>query len=1077
MVNRRVIKKLEVSDFRGLNGTRTLDFEGADIVLLLGLNGFGKTSIFDSIEWCLTGKLGRYEQYNEVGRKQDFGKEKEVLRNKYATAPNTYVKLELEDGSQFGRKVVANGSDSDYNIGTVIDGFNFGLDAISKETINSELANSYFSATHILSQETINHFVTSKKPEERYQALSVNFGTAIFSPFERNIHLLLSKIVDRQKSLRSNIQSKNEIITTLKAQLNTQENTVNETLIQSNSILDSLNEHDKDIRLSKLRMEDSSIYLDPEYVSTLSDITSRTKLRHTELKEQAAKLHFLKENHHIWLENHRQQNTLETLLSKQRQDLSNITSLKNNLADLESKLTDSKKLLESKNKQVVSFEYCNNHSSRFEKTRDKVSNIERRMILRNQYISKISDGKNDLNNLLGDSEKQIKSIENNRSVFDKLFKKIHENTVFIDNYESSIVEIQTSIDNELVNIETVNIQKNKMQGLISTVASIDNAALLGAKLKQNSELFTLEHVSQLENIYEELISQDEKIAKLGDIRKELLKEKELKESQFSESKKLLSLALSQLLLNPEHQLCPVCSTQHKTEDLVNHIGGKLEEHESDVLSQSLKILSENKEQLEQTETSRHLSIKAYESFKNNLNTFLSDKLFTLFSKTQENDAELNILLKQQIGLKSKYEEVTALPSNLAYEKPFNLKLVVEKIKDKIEVLNIQTSEAIDNNENILLRVAEKATLVKDERQLNESDLLEIAILKDTEYMDMLEKLKDVSVPFSNSELSGTLNKLLSESREQSNFLNSEIEIFNSSRNDLLSRLKEYPESDNPLGLNNTIKNNELNLSKLKESLNKTLDYLSQVNVSQEDYSFEKMQTCIAACQIDSQSNERFFELLEKLTRNVDLILKYNLDNKTRDKAKELNFEITDLEKNVLSLANVKKSFDELKKNYPSVLKQLIEENLDIGLFNQIYTLLNPHRRFKMIDFNVDVNRHKVGINFNARHANISARPEFLFSSAQLNTFGICMFLSMALRQNWLDLDTILIDDPIQNLDDINILSFIDFLRSLLDSRPEKKQIILSTHDERFYDLMKRKFKSYNVKSFRYESYGSLVEDN
>lgn len=183
-----------------------------------------------------------------------------------------------------------------------------------------------------------------------------------------------------------------------------------------------------------------------------------------------------------------------------------------------------------------------------------------------------------------------------------------------------------------------------------------------------------------------------------------------------------------------------------------------------------------------------------------------------------------------------------------------------------------------------------------------------------------------------------------------------------------------------------------------------------------------------------------------------------------------------LKERQLALEVAKENLNHLKRTYPSVLKGLIKENLDVNLFNQIYELLNPHRRFKIIDFNVDVRHNKIGINFNAKHSKITARPEFLFSSAQLNTFGICMFLSMALRQNWLDLDTILIDDPIQNLDDINILSFVDFLRSLLDSKSLKKQIVLSTHDERFYDLMIKKFQDYNVKSFRFESYGKLTSD-
>lgn len=176
MINKSIIRSLEVGDFRGLQGSRTIDFEGADIVLLLGLNGFGKTSLFDAIEWCFTGKLGRYEQYNEVGRKQDFGKEKEVLRNKYAANPNTFVKVQLDNGKVFGRRVLATGTESDYNEGSIITGCEFGIDSISKEIVNQTLSNSYFSATHILSQETINHFVTSKKPEERYQALSVSYS-------------------------------------------------------------------------------------------------------------------------------------------------------------------------------------------------------------------------------------------------------------------------------------------------------------------------------------------------------------------------------------------------------------------------------------------------------------------------------------------------------------------------------------------------------------------------------------------------------------------------------------------------------------------------------------------------------------------------------------------------------------------------------------------------------------------------------------------------------------------------------------------------------------------------------------
>lgn len=93
----------------------------------------------------------------------------------------------------------------------------------------------------------------------------------------------------------------------------------------------------------------------------------------------------------------------------------------------------------------------------------------------------------------------------------------------------------------------------------------------------------------------------------------------------------------------------------------------------------------------------------------------------------------------------------------------------------------------------------------------------------------------------------------------------------------------------------------------------------------------------------------------------------------------------------------------------------------------------------------------------------------------LNTLGVSIFLAMALRQSWLGLDTVLIDDPIQNLDDINVLSFIDLIRGLLDAEAGK-QVIMSTHDARFYDLIKHKFADYRIKAYRFNSYGSVMPD-
>lgn len=65
------------------------------------------------------------------------------------------------------------------------------------------------------------------------------------------------------------------------------------------------------------------------------------------------------------------------------------------------------------------------------------------------------------------------------------------------------------------------------------------------------------------------------------------------------------------------------------------------------------------------------------------------------------------------------------------------------------------------------------------------------------------------------------------------------------------------------------------------------------------------------------------------------------------------------------------------------------------------------------------------------------------------------------------------DDPIQNLSDVNILSFIDVLRSLINEHD--KQIVISTHDEKFFRLLQNKLpeKYCNSKYIEFESEGKL----
>jgi len=88
----------------------------------------------------------------------------------------------------------------------------------------------------------------------------------------------------------------------------------------------------------------------------------------------------------------------------------------------------------------------------------------------------------------------------------------------------------------------------------------------------------------------------------------------------------------------------------------------------------------------------------------------------------------------------------------------------------------------------------------------------------------------------------------------------------------------------------------------------------------------------------------------------------------------------------------------------------------------------------------------------------AGEPRFFLSNAQANVLALSIFLSFATGQNWSKLETILLDDPVQHLDDLDAVAFLDNLRAAaLGKFGPRKQIVVSTCDKNLYLLMLRKF--------------------
>lgn len=124
------------------------------------------------------------------------------------------------------------------------------------------------------------------------------------------------------------------------------------------------------------------------------------------------------------------------------------------------------------------------------------------------------------------------------------------------------------------------------------------------------------------------------------------------------------------------------------------------------------------------------------------------------------------------------------------------------------------------------------------------------------------------------------------------------------------------------------------------------------------------------------------------------------------------------------------------------------------LVANIFQRLDPHPAFKTVEFELDTYYRK-GTSSPLvvdEIASISADPLLVFSTSQANIVALSYFIAMSLSMGKAGLPFLLLDDPVQSMDDINVLGFADLCRHLRTRR----QLIVSTHERRLSGLLERK---------------------
>lgn len=124
------------------------------------------------------------------------------------------------------------------------------------------------------------------------------------------------------------------------------------------------------------------------------------------------------------------------------------------------------------------------------------------------------------------------------------------------------------------------------------------------------------------------------------------------------------------------------------------------------------------------------------------------------------------------------------------------------------------------------------------------------------------------------------------------------------------------------------------------------------------------------------------------------------------------------------------------------------------LVADIFRRLDPHPAFKTVEFELDTyyRRGTTSPLVIDQVAGISADPLLIFSTSQANIVALSYFIAMSLSMEGAGLPFLLLDDPVQSMDDVNVLGFADLCRHLR----LRRQLIVSTHERRLSGLLERK---------------------
>ncbi|MFC4634074.1 AAA family ATPase [Dokdonia ponticola] len=1041
------IKKVEISAFRAYNDSinSTFDFtipndDIADFVSIYAPNGYGKTSFYDAVEWCITGQIERFHRNNKEY-------EKLGIENRKANKDNPFF---LQHNN---RKDIL----GSVNIETNIKSFSRKLTSSKVYDFSKKASEVYFKDV-ILSQDLIDTFIKEDKAEDRYNKFIENI-----SSLEKYNHALknIIKLKDNaSEKLKAFIVQKNEIE---EIQLKLDFEGDQRILEEINQIISNLIKSKEDLILIK-----KDNFSKNEFDVLTQKVSSRILSLEMEIisLEESIKMINKSFNGSESESNILGVSEYQTLIKKNEELSDKIEELNKVLSHL-NEVQTLKKLIEDRTKEVDRMVNVNNNHLKHKIDFPKFLEVDKE-------IQMLNEESIDLNSQLSKNKKSLDKVlesENNLGVdISKLKQELKFQKEIIEELPNNSIKLLDVTESKRKIINDIKKTNEEIEKVAKSDEQLDSQRkeFIYYKDKLNSDIEILldyDLFKQYENLFKEVLFRQRFIKTLE---KDLFKVDE----KIKEQEKLndeLNIFISkglELTTKNKSSTCILCSNEYNSfQELLDRISGNKLLDELLMNSLKEKSLIKSKISLNKGEILEKLK---------SVDFFIKEKIDDVEDRKSKKTIELEKLNKTLSKHKQKLSILSEEENTLLLF--FRNKSVDEFesfIKNEIDVIQSEIKKKDIQLEKVKLDIKELIAI--NEKLLNSITLLNKKINKSRNKNIYTKTLK-------------YFNDILKTNSTEISFIENEIQKNKKIIFDLKLEIEQYEKDINTK--NKNLINNELSKEELSQELN--LVKKSKLSYEKEIQNFEQFILTEFEIKLKGVSSstiqKKFEELIKKEKKDLafkqEVYKNYKLVEALKDNT--YNFLVSENTKKDLIKINRKiQTFSKIslmlideKENLESFLKKTIDSFFHTKLINKLYQKIDPHPDYNQVEFdcNFTDKRPRLQIYIIDKNGNKSI-PSLYFSTAQVNVLSLSIFLARALKvrktENGKTVRCIFIDDPIQSMDSINILSFIDLFRSIIVNL--NRQLIVSSHEESFYLLLQKKIPRdlFKSKFISFDTFGKL----